>query len=276
MMAREPGGRPPDAPADAARGLRELLPLLPATTVLAVLFGGAVTGALSRTDAATWRAALGDPRFWPALGFTLRVTVLATVLSAVLAVGLAALVRRRPRAAAVVGVPVLVPHLVAATVAAAWLGPGGLADRLLGDLAVELVRDRAGVGIVLVTTWKEAPFLTLLVLTAWDEGVRRREEAAATLGAGRWDRFRHAAWPAVRTPLAVGSLVVGAFVVGSFEVPLVVGPTSPPMLATLALQQTRVASLEGTAVAAVTLLVATALALLPAVAAARWARRADA
>ncbi len=250
--------------------------IVPAAAVLVVLFGGAMAGALSRTSAEVWSTALGDPRFGEALTFTIRITLLSTALSAVVALGLAALVRRHRAPRSLLAVPVLVPHLVAATVAVTWLGPGGLADRLLGGLPVDLVRDRAGLGIVLVSVWKEAPFLVLLILTAWDGAVERRSEAAATLGAGRGATFRHVVWPAVRTPLGVGSVVVGAFVLGSFEVPLVVGPTTPPVLSTLALQQTRVASLDGRAVASATLLVTTALALGPALLASRWVRRADA
>lgn len=261
---------------------------VPALVVLGLLFGGALTGTVlgtldppgDATGADVWSTALGDERLVESLLFTLAIVVATTVISAALALALATWIRSTPAVARfrqrLVGVPVLVPPLVLGTVAVLWLAPAGLADRLVGGALPDLVRDRFGIGIVLVSTWKEAPFLTLLALTAWDEQVVRREEAAATLGAGVWQRRRHVVWPAVRTPLAIGSLVASSFVLGSFEIPLVVGPTSPPMLSVLALQQTRVGSLTGTAVASATLLVTALLALVPALVAARLVRRADA
>ncbi|MFT5223473.1 MAG: putative spermidine/putrescine transport system permease protein [Glaciecola sp.] len=272
MMAREPQGHAQRA---SVRGA------LPALSVLGLLFAGALGGALhstfsTRGAASGWSTALADPRLPRAIAFTFAVTVATTVLSSLIALALAAAIRRRPRREFLVGVPVLVPHLVLASVAVLWLSAGGLADRLLGGLPVDLVRDSWGAGIVLVSTWKEAPFLTLLVLLAWDDAVIARCEAAATLGADRLAQRRHLVWPAVRTPLALGALVAAAFVLGSFEVPLLVGPTEPAMLAVLALQQTRVGSLDGTAVASATLLLTSLLALVPALFVARFARRADA
>jgi putative spermidine/putrescine transport system permease protein len=205
-----------------------------------------------------------------------RTAIIATVLAAVLAVPVAALIRDRLWARVGLGLPVLVPHLVVAVTAALWLAPGGLADRLLGGLPVHLVRDRAGIGIMLVYVYKEVPFLALLVGAAWSPTVRRRQEAAAVLGTGKLRAFTTVVWPAVRMPLVAGGLIVAAFVVGAFEVPLVVGPTYPPTLATLALEHTRSTELAGQARAAALLLLTSGLALLLALPAARAARHADA
>lgn len=245
------------------------LPLAPAVGALVLLFGGALVGAVRTSlqpgtagtlgdfDPSAWRAVLTDPVFADALVFTGRVTIVSTVISAAVAVLFAALLRSR----GVVlrgsfGLPVLVPHLIVAVVAVLWLGSGGLADRLLGALPFDLVRDRAGWGIVLVYVYKEAPFLALLVLAVWDGTVADREEAAAVLGAGRLARLRFVVWPTIRAPLAVGSLIVAAFAFGSFEVPLVVGPSYPPTVAVYALDQTRLSLFVGQARSAVALLVA--------------------
>ncbi|MGI8805871.1 MAG: ABC transporter permease subunit [Thermoleophilaceae bacterium] len=123
--------------------------------------------------------------------------------------------------------PVPVPHLLAAAVAVLWLAPGGLAERIVGGLPVELIRDRQGLGIVLVYVYKETPFLMLLLLAAMGRSLSEREEAAAMLGAGPWQRLRWVIWPTIRGPLMVGTIVVLAFVVGAFEVPLAVGPNQP-------------------------------------------------
>ena len=254
---------------------RDLALLAPASLTLVVLFGGAVVG-VARTslvplDAGVsleaWRGLLHDPAFGDALGFTAQITLLSTALAAAVALGLAMLLRDRSGPLrAVVALPVPVPHLLVATLAVVWLGPGGLADRILGGLPIELIRDRHGFGIVLVYVYKEAPFLLLLVLAAGGGELRQREEAAAVLGAGAWQRLRWVTWPAIRAPLVVGSIIVAAYVAGSFEVPLAVGPNHPPTLATYAFEATQADLIAGQGQAAAALLLATlfsiALALL--------------
>ncbi|MBW3562840.1 MAG: ABC transporter permease subunit [Actinobacteria bacterium] len=262
--------------------------MAPAVGPLVLLFGGALVGAvrtsvqpgaggtLGAVDLSAWRTVLTDPAFGDALLFTVRVTLVSTVISAILAVLVAALLRCRGGVVrGLVGLPVLVPHLIVAVVAVLWLGPGGLADRLLGSLPLDLVRDRAGWGIVLVYVYKEAPFLALLVLAAWDGSVAEREEAAAVLGAGRVARMRLVVWPSIRAPLAVGALIVAAFAFGSFEVPLVVGPSYPPTVAVYALDQTRTSLFVGQARSAVALLVAAGVSLTFAVATVRQLRNTD-
>jgi ABC-type spermidine/putrescine transport system permease subunit II len=248
---------------------------VPALAVVIVLFGGALLGAVRTSlqvdpfsadySLEVWRGLFADPSFTAAVGYTLGITVVATALSVVLAVPTALALRGRSAARSLATLPVLVPHLLVAAVAVLWLGPGGVVDRVLGDLPIEIVRGRSGFGIVLVYVVKEVPFLALLLLTAWDGGVRAREEAAAVHGGGPRARIRHVLLPAARPHLIVGTLIVAAFVLGSFEVPLVVGPTRPDTIATYALCDTQVADLSGRAVAAAALLVATAAALLLAV-----------
>ncbi len=257
---------------------------LPVAVIVVVLFGGAVVTAAATTvrDPAgrwtldVWREVLADPALMDAVWFSLRTTLAVTVLSAALAVPIAAGVRNRLWTKAVSVVPLVIPHLTVAVLAVLWVGPGGLADRLLGGLPLQMIRDRAGIGIVAVYVIKEVPFLVLLVTAAWGEATREREEAAAVLGAGLVTRFRFVTWPAIRLPLVTGALIVAAFVLGAFEVPLVVGPSYPPTLATLAFEQTRAPDLAGGARAAAILLLATGLTLLLAGMAARVARRHDA
>jgi putative spermidine/putrescine transport system permease protein len=256
----------------------------PALAVVVVLLGGALAGAV-RTSLVplggaptldAWRGLLTDPEFGASVLFTVRIALLTTVLSAVAALAIALALRRRGTALrALAALPVPVPHLLVGVVAVLWLAPGGLAERALGVLPLDLVGDRAGLGVVLVYVYKETPFLVLLALAALGDGVREREEAAATLGLGPWRRVAWVVWPAVRAPLAVGSLAVAAFVVGAFEVPLLVGPSSPTTLSEYALQATQTDLIAGEGTAAAALLVAAAVAIVLAVAAVALVRDAD-
>lgn len=260
---------------------RDLTLLAPASLTLFVLFGGALAGIVHASlvplgggaSLDAWRELLGDPAFGDAVRFTVQITVLSTALAAVAALALAALLRERGSVARwLVALPVPVPHLLIATLAVVWLAPGGLADRLLGGLPLDVVHDRAGLGIVLVYTYKEAPFLTLLVLAACGSDLREREHAAAVFGAGPWQRLRWVTWPAIRAPLLVGSVIVAAYVAGSFEVPLAVGPNHPPTLATYAFEATQGDVIAGQGQAAAALLLTAAAAIALALAAIRFAR----
>jgi putative spermidine/putrescine transport system permease protein len=120
--------------------------------------------------------------------------------------------------------------------------------------------------------YKEAPFLALLVLAGCGGELREREEAAAVLGAGPWQRLRWVTWPAIRAPLVVGSIIVAAYAAGSFEVPLAVGPNYPPTLATFAYEATQGDVIAGQGAAAAALLLAAAASIALALIAIRFAR----
>ena len=261
--------------------VRNYARLAPAILTITLLFGGALAGAVRTSvlplgqDAtlATWSSLLHAPELVDAALFTLRTALISTLLAAAVAVAIALAVWRRGtwvRALLALAVPI--PHLLVATVAVLWLAPGGLAERVLGALPITLVRDRAGLGVVLVYVYKEAPFLALLLLAAMGQGYREREEACAALGASASQRLRWVTWPTIRGPLVVGSIIVFAYVLGAFEVPLALGPSYPPTLAEYAFNATRGDLISGQSTAAATLLLTSVAAMLLAVLAVRLAK----
>ncbi len=255
--------------------------LAPAALTTIVLFGGALAGTV-RTSVLplgghatldAWQALLDDPGFADAVTFTLRTAALSTLLAALVALAVAMAARRSgTRVRALLALPVPVPHLLVASVAVLWLAPGGLAERLLGGLPVALMRDRAGLGIVLVYVYKEAPFLVLLLLAAMGQGHRERGEAAAALGVSPSQRLRWVTWPTLRGPLVVGSIVVFAYALGAFEVPLALGPSYPPTVAEYALQATYSDLIAGQSTASAALLLSALASMLLAALVVRAAR----
>lgn len=262
-----------------------MIPLgaVPALVVVAAVFGAALIGAVVQSfqpsslvggglSAGAWRTVLGDRDLWDAVSFTGRVAALTTLLSAAGGVLLAAMLRgARPGVRALVALPLALPHLVLAVAVVAWLGPGGLVDRATG-LQPDIVGGRSGLGIVLVSVLKEAPFVALAALAVWDDETRRREEAAAMLGAGPARRLLFVALPRLAPAVAVASLIVAAYSLGAFEVALIAGPTHPETIATYALDQTRAPEVGAPARAAVALLLAAALSLVAAAASVRLLR----
>ncbi|CAN5432164.1 hypothetical protein BH10ACT11_BH10ACT11_03530 [soil metagenome] len=265
-----------------------MLALAPAVALLGVLFAGSLLGAakvsvvplcggLGDASLDQWQALFDDPAFIDSLLFTLRVAVLSTALAAAAGVALALVLRRAGGAVSrtLAALPLPLPHLLVAVVAVVWLAPGGLAERLLGGLPFDFVRDRQGLGVIAVYAYKEAPFIALLVLAAMGRSLAQREEAAAVLGAGALQRARWVLWPTIRGPLVIGCVIVSAFAVGGLEVPLAIGPNYPPALAEFAYQSTQGDVISGEAQAAAALLVAGAMAIALATIAVRFARNLD-
>lgn len=234
--------------------LRPWLLLAPALAVIALLFvGGLVVGVaqslnympvlgLRTPTLAHYGAILSSGDFYRSLLLTLYIATVSTVLAAILAVVAALVLRRVDRGRQIYTfifqVPLPVPHLVAAAGIVMLLSQSGLFARVLyalggleqpGDFP-PLVFDRWNVGTILVYLWKEIPFIGLVVLAVLQGVGQNYEEAARTLGANRWQRFRYVLLPLMLPGLVSTSIIVFAFVFGSFEIPLLLGARYPSVL----------------------------------------------
>lgn len=240
------------------RPLRTALLLAPALAVTGVLFGSGLVLAVreslgyepvigqTRLSLDAYRALLTDTEVRRSIVLTVRLALTATLLSAVLAVAAALLLRRLRRGRRLVTflfqLNLPVPHVVGALAALLLLDQTGLLPRLLhaaGLLggsagAPVLVNDGFGVGILAEYVWKETPFIGVVVLAALAGGIAELEDAAATLGAGPWQRFRHVVLPLLTPALLSTSVIVFAFTFGSYEVPYLLGQRFPAALPVVA------------------------------------------
>jgi len=135
-----------------------------------------------------------------------------------------------------------VPHIAVAFAILLLTTQSGLVARLAyaaGMIAEPaqfpaLVFDRYAIGVILVYLWKEIPFIGIIVLAILQGVGREYEESAATLGAGRWQRFRHVLLPLIAPGTLSAYIVVFAFVFGAFEIPYLIGARYPAALPVLA------------------------------------------
>ena len=195
---------------------------------------------------AHYRELFAAPEFYRSLGETIYLAGAATALSAVVSLALVLLVRRVSPAHHLVKVflqlPLPIPHLAVGGAMVLLLSQSGLISRLAFALGwvsdpgqfPALVNDRWNVGLILVYLYKEVPFITLFLLAVLERSGEALEEAARSLGAGAWQRFRRVLLPLMLPALASASLIVFAFIVGAFELPLLLGRTYPETLAVLA------------------------------------------
>jgi len=165
----------------------------------------------------------------------------STVLAVTVGLGIALLARTGRRTGRLLGAlaaaTVPVPHVVGAAAVGLLLADSGLVGRVLGippESFPELVAGPWWAAVVLEYAWKESAFVALVVLAALAAQERELDEAAATLGAGPWQRLRRVALP-LAAPAAVASGgICFAYVLGSYEVAWILGRTYPEPLPVLA------------------------------------------
>ncbi len=242
---------------------RTWLALLPALAIVAVVFGTSVLYGVSQSLG--WLPFLGqreisldayrtvmfgaDHRreFWTALAFSLWVSAAATLLAALLALlltlALGPQMRANRRVLTILNLNLAFPHLVWAIGLLLLLAQSGVLARIAAALGwIErpadfpvLVRDRAGLGVIIAYVTKEVPFLVLILVAILRAQAESYTAVAQTLGANRWQRLRYVTLPLVLPGLLAGSLLVFAFIFGAYEVPALLGVRYPKMLAVLAL-----------------------------------------
>jgi sulfate transport system permease protein len=106
---------------------------------------------------------------------------------------------------AIVDIPFALPTAVSGLALTAVLAPNGWLGKFLTPLGIDAVFSRLGVLIAL--TFISLPFVVRTVQPVLEEIEPEVEEAAATLGATRWQTLRRvilpALWPAMVTGLAL-------------------------------------------------------------------------
>lgn len=239
---------------------RILLLLAPALVILAGLF---LTGlgltllrslryfpalGLTEPDLSAYRAILTSPGFLKSLGLSLWIATASTLIAAGLALAVALLLRQTFPGRAVISFLVqlnlTIPHIVGAIGILYLFSQSGSFARLAhaaGLIAAPadfpaLTQDRYAIGIILLYVWKELPFITLILLANLQSISADHESVARSLGATRWQAFRHVLLPMLMPGLAAASALVFAFAFGAYEVPLILGASAPKALPVLAWQ----------------------------------------
>jgi len=166
-----------------------------------------------------------------ALGATALCLLLGAPLAVVLAHSAAwpLLPRRLLRAA--VTVPLVLPPVVGGIALLLLLGRRGVLGQLLADAGVAIPFTTGAV--VLAQTFVAMPFLVFAVEGALGAADRRTEAAAATLGATRWQVFRHVTVPLVAPGIAAGAVLCFTRALGEFGATITFAGSLPGVTRTL-------------------------------------------
>ncbi|MFK3983854.1 ABC transporter permease [Micromonospora sp. NPDC050397] len=177
-------------------------------------------GLLVRTPWSTLPQRLAEPGVLTALWLSLQTATLATLLCLAFGVPLAWLLARvefpgRRVVRALVTVPLVLPPVVGGVALLLVFGRRGLLGGWL-DATFGITLPFTTTGVVLAEAFVAMPFLIIAVEGALRGADTRYEEAAATLGAGRWTTFTHVTLPLVAPGIAAGAVLCWARALGEF------------------------------------------------------------
>jgi molybdate transport system permease protein len=179
-----------------------------------------LAGLLVRAPWAGLPQQLTDPAILAALRLSLLTATLATICCVLLGVPLAWLLARvefpgRRVLRALVTVPLVLPPVVGGVALLLVFGRRGLVGSWLDSTFGVTLPFSTG-GVVVAEAFVAMPFLVIAVEGALRGADARYEEAAATLGAGRWAVFRRITLPLVAPGIAAGAVLCWARALGEF------------------------------------------------------------
>jgi sulfate transport system permease protein len=192
-----------------------------------------------------WRIAT-EPRALASYRLTFGASLLAASINAVFGFIIAwTLVRYRFAGRrlvdAIIDLPFALPTAVSGIALATVFAPSGLIGRWLEPLGVQVAY--TWVGVVVALTLIGLPFVVRSVQPALEEVEVSLEEAAESLGAGRWTVFRRVILPTVVPSLATGFTLAFARAIGEYGSVIFIAGNLPmrteitPLLIVIKLEQ---------------------------------------
>ncbi len=219
----------PSPPRARSAAMRSVLPgfglsmgvtLLYLALLVLIPLGGLVLFTTARMDLATfWASALADPRVLASYRLSFGASLTAAALTAVFGLLVAWVLVRydfpgRRLVDAMVDLPFAIPTAVSGIALVTLYAGTGWIGRWLDPLGVHVAY--AVPGIVVALTMIGLPFVVRTVQPALEELEREAEEAAASLGASRFQTFRRVIFPTVLPSLLTGFALAFARGVGEF------------------------------------------------------------
>lgn len=181
-----------------------------------------LSGLFSRTFSASfsqiWHT-ISEPRVIASYQLSFGVSFLAALLNGVFGTLIAWVLARyhfpgRRVMDAIVDLPFALPTAVAGIALTTLYAPNGWFGKFLTPLGMQGSFTRFGVLIAL--TFISLPFVVRTVQPVIQDLRRDREEAAACLGANRWQTFWHVVFPAIAPALLTGMVLAFGRAVGEY------------------------------------------------------------
>ncbi|WP_343444501.1 ABC transporter permease [Micromonospora schwarzwaldensis] len=198
-----------------------------------------LAGLVVRAPWASLPQRLTEPGALTALRLSVQTATAATLVCLLLGVPLAWLLARtrfpgRRLVRALVTVPLVLPPVVGGVALLLVFGRRGLLGGWL-DATFGFTLPFTTTGVVVAEAFVAMPFLVIAVEGALRGADARYEEAAATLGAGRWTTFTHVTLPLVAPGVAAGAVLCWARALGEFGATITFAGNYPGVTQTMPL-----------------------------------------
>ncbi|HDO1329480.1 TPA: sulfate ABC transporter permease subunit CysT [Aeromonas veronii] len=184
-----------------------LLVLLPLSAL--VLF------AINNLTAAEFWQVIGSPRVLASFRLSFGAAFVAALLNSLFGL---ILVRYtfpgRRLVDALIDLPFAMPTAVSGIALCAIFAPNGWIGQLLAPLGIQLAYNP--IGVVIALTFIGLPFVVRTLQPVLREAETEQEEAAASLGADRWQTFLRVLWPTLVPALLTGFALAFARGVGEY------------------------------------------------------------
>ena len=196
-------------------------------------------GLLLRTPWARLPELLSSPIALEALRLSLVCSLGATALAIVMGVPLAWVLARsrisgKTFVRALVTLPLVLPPVVGGVALLLAFGRRGVVGQYLYDwFGIQLPFSTAGV--IMAEAFVAMPFLVITLEGALRSADPRFDEAAATLGAGRWTVLRRVTLPLIAPALVAGTVLAWARALGEFGATITFAGNLPGVTQTLPL-----------------------------------------
>ena len=226
--------------ADASSGRNRAPVLFVVPAVVAVGFLAVpLVGLLGRTPWTSMATELATPRVLEALRLSLVCSLGAVGISLLLGVPLAFVLARfefpgRNLVRALTTLPMVLPPVVGGVALLLAFGRRGLAGQWL-DRALGITLPFTTTGAILAEAFVAMPFLVITTEAGLRAMDRRFEDAAATLGAGRWTTFRRVTLPLIAPSLGAGAALCWARALGEFGATITFAGNLPGVTQTMPL-----------------------------------------
>jgi molybdate transport system permease protein len=231
--------------ADSRRGRQGVRAGVPLILLLPGLLGLAflvlpLVALLVRAPWSTLWVRLREPGLLDALRLSVQTATIATLVCLLAGVPLAWLLARvtfagRRFVRAMITVPLVLPPVVGGVALLLLLGRRGLVGAWLYD-QFGVTIPFSTTAVVIAEAFVAMPFLVLAVEGALRGADARYEEAAATLGAGRWLTFRRVTLPMVAPGIAAGTVLCWARALGEFGATITFAGNFPGVTQTMPLK----------------------------------------
>lgn len=216
--------------------------LLPATALMLILYAWPFVASVYRSFLVEGTPSIANYQkayelYIRDVLFSLEVAILTTVFSAILSIAISAYVRLADnRLARLTGflyrLPIFIPFVVVGQMMRTFLAPHGLFNVFLAqagiiDLDSPLQLFNLG-GLVLSFVWKQAPFMTLIILGGFQMINNSHIEAARSVGANVFQVILKILVPMSQASIAVAVILVFTSTVGTFTLPfMLIGGKTP-------------------------------------------------